>query len=58
MYTGGKMTGFLNSLKNGEILNIEGPLGPGLLLESLKGNFIAFAGGTGLVPFLDLIYCV
>ena len=52
------MTGFLNSLKNGEILNIEGPLGPGLLLEILKGNFIAFAGGTGLVPFLDLIYCV
>ena len=57
-YTGGKMTQYLFSLPSGSALTIQGPLGPGLMLDSLKGNYLAFAGGTGLVPFLDLLYLI
>jgi hypothetical protein len=56
LYPGGTMTNFINNLKVGEVITIKGPLGPGLLLSELKGNFLALAGGTGLVPFLDLVY--
>ena len=52
------MTSYLNSLKPGDFLKIQGPLGPGLLLSELNGNFLALAGGTGLIPFLDLIHYV
>ena len=57
-YPGGAMTQTLFSLKAGNVLKIQGPLGPGLMISELKGKFLAFAGGTGLVPFLDLIYLV
>ena len=56
VYPGGEMTNYLNSLQRGDILHVQGPLGPGLLLHEFKGNYLAFAGGTGLVPFLDLVY--
>jgi NAD(P)H-flavin reductase len=56
IYEGGAMTRFLYNLKVGEVVGIRGPLGPGLLLDELKGKFLALAGGTGLVPFLDLVY--
>lgn len=56
VYPGGKMTNHIDQLKNGEVLMIKGPLGPGLMLQELKGNYLALAGGTGLVPYLDLVY--
>lgn len=56
VYQGGLMTPRLDDMKVGETLTIKGPLGPGLLLEEFKGNYLAFAGGTGLVPFLDLVH--
>lgn len=56
VYDGGKMTNHLNNLKNGEVILLKGPIGPGLMLQDLKGKFLALAGGTGLVPFLDLVY--
>lgn len=56
IYPYGKMTSFLDKLNTGLDLRIKGPLGPGLMLNDLVGNFVAIAGGTGLVPFLDLVY--
>ena len=56
VYPGGAMTTFLNKLQRGEVIQMQGPLGPGLMLDQIKGNCIALAGGTGLVPFLDLVY--
>ena len=56
IYPGGKMTNHLNSLKVGDSIQLRGPLGPGLLLQSLEGNYLALGGGTGLVPYLDLVY--
>ena len=50
------MTNHLNSLKVGDSIQLRGPLGPGLLLQSLEGNYLALGGGTGLVPYLDLVY--
>jgi NAD(P)H-flavin reductase len=55
VYPGGKMTNYLDSLKIGDPVTIRGPLGPGLLLHDLSGKFLALAGGTGLVPFIDLV---
>ena len=56
VYPGGVMTSFLDSLEVGENLVLQGPLGPGLMINEIEGNCIAIAGGTGLVPFLDLVY--
>ncbi|OMJ93868.1 hypothetical protein SteCoe_3057 [Stentor coeruleus] len=56
VYPGGLMTNYLNNLSTGDKIIFKGPLGPGLLLKSFEGNYLAFAGGTGLVPFLDLVY--
>ena len=56
IYQNGKMTSFLDKLNTGMDLRIKGPLGPGLMLNDLEGNFVAIAGGTGLVPFLDLVH--
>lgn len=56
VYPEGKMTNYLNNLSAGDMIIFKGPLGPGLLLKSFEGNYLAFAGGTGLVPFLDLVY--
>lgn len=56
VYPGGYMTNHMNSLNPGEVLDIKGPFGPGLMLSKIEGNYLAFGGGTGLVPFLDIIY--
>lgn len=38
---------------------IKGPFGFGLNLPKvLKGNFVLVAGGTGILPFLDLLFFV
>ena len=55
VYSDGKMTNYIDKLNQGESIMIRGPLGPGLLLSSLNGSFLALAGGTGLVPFIDLV---
>lgn len=57
IYPNGHMSNYLNSLKTGDNILIKGPFGPGLMLNDYKGSYLAFCGGTGLVPFLDLIYC-
>ena len=56
VYKEGAMTSYLNNLNSGEIILVQGPLGPGFMLDQLLGNYIGFAGGTGLVPFLDLVH--
>lgn len=55
-YIQGKLSQSLNSFPKHHQINLKGPLGPGLYLSKFTGNFIACAAGTGLVPFLDLIY--
>lgn len=57
-YQGGIMTGYFKSLTSGQILSIQGPFGPGLMIKELKGDFIAYVGGTGLITFLDFIYYI
>ena len=57
-YEGGEMTQYLQGLPKGSPIEVQGPLGPGLMLSTLKGNYLAFAGGTGLIPFLDLLHLV
>ena len=57
VYDQGKMTNHLLGLKNSVWLR--GPVGAGLALESLpSGVCLAFGAGTGLLPFLDLVYSV
>lgn len=42
--------------RNDEVFYIKGPMGKGLMLNSDScGNYIAFAGGTGVLVFLDLV---
>lgn len=55
-YPDGKVSSYLDRLKIGESLSIRGPFGPGLTLESFSGEYLALAGGTGLVPFIDLVH--
>ena len=57
-YPDGKVSSYLNNLSIGSTLSIKGPLGPGLALDSLDGEYVALAGGTGLVPFIDLVHNV
>ncbi|CAG9314975.1 unnamed protein product [Blepharisma stoltei] len=58
-YPKGKMTSYLKNLINGDNLKIVGPMGPGLMLDkSATGSYLAFAGGTGLLPFMDLIFSI
>ena len=38
----------------GEIYDIKGPMGKGLLIKS-QGVHIAFTAGTGVLVFLDLV---
>ena len=56
VYKEGAMTSYLSKLIRGEIIIMQGPLGPGFMLDQLLGNCIGFAGGTGIVPFLDLVH--
>ncbi|CAG9312853.1 unnamed protein product [Blepharisma stoltei] len=58
VYKGGIMTEYLKSLAKNEKIALKGPLGPGLSVDNLSGEFIAVAGGTGLVPFLDLVHYI
>lgn len=55
-YEGGEMSQFLKQKIPGETVYLQGPLGPGLMIKEFKGKYLAFSAGTGLVPFLDLLY--
>jgi NAD(P)H-flavin reductase len=55
-YERGALTSYLDNLDIGSQVMVSGPLGPGLFLTSdTKGTAVAIAGGTGLLPFLDLV---
>jgi len=45
-------------LKVNDTVILKGPLGPGLGIDNLSGHFIAIAGGTGILPFLDLVHYI
>ena len=56
VYPDGKMSNYIHNLKDKAEVMLRGPLGPGLLMNSLEGKYLALGGGTGLVPFLDLVH--
>jgi NAD(P)H-flavin reductase len=40
----------------GSTIKMKGPMGPGLMLTpDFSGRCAAFGGGTGIIPFLDLV---
>jgi len=53
-YPQGALTQHLKSCQAKDKINLKGPLGPGLCLSEFSGKYVAFAAGTGLVPFLDI----
>ena len=58
-YPGGEMTSHLSSIPLGSIIQFKGPIGPGICTDTLKDKeFLVFGAGTGVLPFLDLIYAV
>lgn len=58
-YPGGKMSGNLCRLDIGSVVNFKGPIGPGLCIQGiLDKDYLIFGAGTGILPFLDLIYNV
>jgi ferredoxin-NADP reductase len=45
----------INSYQENDLI-IRGPVGMGLNLDDiLQGTYVAIAGGTGIIPFLDLV---
>ena len=58
-YEKGKLSPHVCGLNIGDQLHFKGPLGPGLCLQSLiEEDYIAFGAGTGILPFLDLVYSI
>lgn len=58
-YPGGLLSPRLCNLNVGSIVNFKGPLGPGLCIESIENKeYLILGAGTGILPFLDLIYKV
>lgn len=58
-YEKGKLSPVICDLKVGDELHFKGPLGPGLCMVSIiEEDYIAFAAGTGILPFLDLVYSI
>jgi NAD(P)H-flavin reductase len=55
----GIISQFTCGMELGKTISLKGPLGPGLALtEESSGVHLGFAGGTGLVPFLDLVHLI
>ncbi len=43
-------------MAEGKVIKMKGPMGPGLGLRSgMTGTVCAFGGGTGVIPFFDLV---
>ncbi|OMJ77414.1 hypothetical protein SteCoe_23016 [Stentor coeruleus] len=58
-YANGKVSRYVTNLEVGSKIILKGPMGPGLMLDCIKpGNYLAFAGGTGILPFVDLVNAV
>ena len=56
-YTQGLMSSTICTMQPGSIINFKGPLGPGLCIQSiLDRDYLIFGAGTGILPFLDIIY--
>jgi ferredoxin-NADP reductase len=58
-YRGGLMTTHLTEIPTGSFVTLKGPLGPGLLIDSeIENDYLVFGAGTGILPFLDIIYAI
>lgn len=56
IYPTGKVSPWLSTLQSNDQVLLKGPFGAGLGLEpDWRGQALAIAGGTGVLPFLDLI---
>ena len=56
-YPTGILSHHIHTLPLNSPLALKGPIGPGLrLTKSATGRHIAYAAGTGLLPFLDLVH--
>lgn len=55
-YSSGRLTQELVSMPMSTVVRVKGPMGPGLhLTPKTTGRCVAFGGGTGVIPFLDLV---
>ena len=51
-----KVGGLSEVLKEGQIFDLQGPMGKGLGLSPTSvGNHVAFAAGTGILVYIDLV---
>ena len=58
-YKKGNVSKYLCGLEKGDEVLLKGPFGPGLGITRLpKGPCLAFAAGTGVLVFLDLVYAI
>ena len=56
---GGKMTNLLfNKIKEGDKLEIKGPLGRFTLPENIDGDLLFICTGTGLAPFRSILQSI
>ena len=56
VYPKGQLTQKLLNAEAGVNVRLKGPMGPGLMLTpTTSGRCIGFGGGTGIIPFLDLV---
>jgi NAD(P)H-flavin reductase len=55
----GTISQYACNMELGSNISLKGPLGPGLALTpESSGIHVGFAGGTGLVPYLDLVHLI
>ena len=58
-YDGGRFSPYVCGMCVGDVLNFKGPLGPGLCIQSIvEEDYLILAAGTGILPFLDVIYSI
>ena len=58
-YPKGKVSTCITTLPIGSKLILKGPMSPGLMLNTTKpGLYVACSGGTGILPFMDLVYYI
>lgn len=58
-YKGGLMSTHLSEIPLGTSITLKGPLGPGLLIDDIhEKDYLIFGAGTGILPFLDIVYAI
>lgn len=58
-FKGGLFSPIISNLNLGSIVNFKGPIGPGLCIDTFVAkDYLILGAGTGILPFLDLIYQV